>query len=219
MTPFDQIRSVFEVRADTARAEQMSHYMRDQFAFYGIASPERKKLYTDFLREEKKKKLIDWGFIDLCWADPHREFQYCALDYLVRMNRFVEFDDLDLRIRQLVETKSWWDSIDVLCKVVGSVGLRDERVAELMRYWATDENIWIRRCAIEHQLGRKENTDTALLTEIIEANLKSTEFFINKAIGWALRDYSKTDPDWVRNFIATHPGLSALSVREGSKYV
>ena len=88
-----------------------------------------------------------------------------------------------------------------------------------MRYWATDENIWIRRCAIEHQLGRKENTDTALLTEIIEANLKSTEFFINKAIGWALRDYSKTDPDWVRNFIATHPGLSTLSVREGSKYV
>ena len=76
MTPFDQIRSVFEVHADTARAEQMSHYMRDQFAFYGIASPERKKLYTDFLREEKKKKLIDWGFIDLCWADPHREFQY-----------------------------------------------------------------------------------------------------------------------------------------------
>ena len=63
MTPFDQIRSVFEVHADTARAEQMSHYMRDQFAFYGIASPERKKLYTDFLREEKKKKLIDWGFM------------------------------------------------------------------------------------------------------------------------------------------------------------
>ena len=135
------------------------------------------------------------------------------------MNRFVEFDDLDLRIRQLVETKSWWDSIDVLCTVVGSVGLRDERVAELMRYWATDENIWIRRCAIEHQLGRKENTDTSLLTEIIEANLKSTEFFINKAIGWALRDYSKTDPDWVRNFISSHPDLSALSVREGSKYV
>ena len=157
----------------------MSHYMRDQFAFYGIASPERKKLYTDFCAR-RRKKLIDWGFIDLCWADPHREFQYCALDYLVRMNRFVEFDDLDLRIRQLVETKSWWDSIDVLCKVVGSVGPRDERVAELMRYWATDENIWIRRCAIEHQLGRKENTDTALLTEIIEANLKALNSLLIK---------------------------------------
>jgi 3-methyladenine DNA glycosylase AlkD len=83
-----------------------------------------------------------------------------------------------------------------------------------------DENIWLRRIAIDHQLARKDKTDTALLEQIIVNNLGQREFFINKAIGWSLREYSKTNPDWVRGFIEQHKdGLSPLSVREGSKYL
>jgi len=83
-----------------------------------------------------------------------------------------------------------------------------------------DDNIWLRRVAIDHQLGFKEKTDTGLLAEIIKNNLNQKEFFINKAIGWSLRDFSKTNPDWVRTFIYAHKDdLSNLSIREGSKYV
>ncbi|MPM26083.1 hypothetical protein SDC9_72584 [bioreactor metagenome] len=86
--------------------------------------------------------------------------------------------------------------------------------------WSSADDIWLRRVAIDHQLGFKEKTDTALLEEIIKNNLNQKEFFINKAIGWCLRDFSKTNPDWVRAFLSVHKNdLSNLSIREGSKYV
>ena len=86
--------------------------------------------------------------------------------------------------------------------------------------WSTDDNFWLRRVAIDHQLLRKEKTKTDLLEKILVNNLHQTEFFINKAMGWSLRDYSKTNPDWVRDFIARNrEGLSNLTIREASKYI
>lgn len=135
------------------------------------------------------------------------------------MKKYIVFDDL-AKIERFVRTKQWWDTIDSLIKIYGYVGLTDNRVDDLMLKWSQDPDFWVRRVAIEHQLLRKKKMNTALLQKIIENNLDSQEFFINKVIGWALRDYSKTNPDWVRNFIELHrEHLAKLSIKEGSKYL
>ena len=112
------------------------------------------------------------------------------------------------------------DTIDCLCKVVGKLSDNDSKVDKLMLDWAKDENIWIRRTAIEYQLNKKEKTNTDNLEKILKLNFGSNEFFINKAIGWALREYSKTDPKWVADFIEKNrEKMSPLTIREGSKYI
>ena len=145
--------------------------------------------------------------------------QYFACDYLIALEKYLQFEDLD-KIRQFVEEKSWWDTIDSLIKPIGKLGLRDSRVDKVMLEWSRDSNFWLRRVAIEHQLLRKKNMNAKLLNTILENNLGQEEFFINKAIGWALRDYSKTDPTWVQGFIQTHQDeMASLSIKEGSKYL
>ena len=135
------------------------------------------------------------------------------------MAEYLSFSDM-YRIEQYVRTKQWWDTIDSLIKPIGKLGLRDQRIDKLMLQWSLDEDKWVRRVAIEHQLLRKDKMNIDLLAEIIENNLGNNEFFINKAIGWALRDYSKTNPVWVKQFIFDHQSAMApLSIREGSKYI
>jgi 3-methyladenine DNA glycosylase AlkD len=103
---------------------------------------------------------------------------------------------------------------------VGHIALKFPEVNETLLAWSVDENIWLRRIAIDHQLSRKEKTDTALLETVIKNNFGQTEFFINKAIGWILRQYSKTNPQWVKDFIDKYrDSLAPLSIREGSKYL
>ena len=129
------------------------------------------------------------------------------------------FEDIPA-IRKFIDRKQWWDRIDSLDQVIGKIGLRDERVDALMLEWSTDEDFWVRRIAIDHQLLRKDKTNTVLLEKIIVNNFGSDEFFINKAIGWSLRDYSKTDPEWVRDFIERYRNrMDKLSIREAGKYI
>lgn len=119
-----------------------------------------------------------------------------------------------------MQTKQWWDTIDALDTIIGQIGLRDKRVDQLMLDWSQASDFWLRRIAIDHQRGRKEKTKQELLAKIIDNNLNREEFFINKAIGWALRDYSKTNPPWVKEFLASRKnGLAKLSLREASKYL
>ena len=159
--------------------------------------------------------------VDLCFKDDYREMQYFALDYLKKVQKQLTFKYLP-KIKQLAETKSWWDSVDSLVKLAGQIFIKDEenkeKTAALMLAWAQDPDFWVRRTAIEFQLGLKTETDSELLGKIIDLNLGSQEFFINKDICWALRDYSKTNPAWVRDYMASRD-LSALSRREGSKYI
>ena len=104
--------------------------------------------------------------------------------------------------------------------IIGGIALKYPKVNDIILQWSTDENIWLRRIAIDHQLLRKEKTNVELLEKIIKNNFGQTEFFINKAIGWALRDYSKTNPKWVRNFIEKNKDkMAKLSIKEGSKYI
>ncbi|MDD6154455.1 MAG: DNA alkylation repair protein [Eubacteriales bacterium] len=219
LAKYEYINEAFEKRANTERAAGMEKYMLNQFEFYGIQSVERKGIYKEFLKAEKKAGCPDWEFLDHCYEDEHREFQYLACDYLRALAPKLAAQDL-AKVREYILTKSWWDTVDSLCKVAGTISKSYPEVDELMLNWACDDSIWVRRAAIEYQLGLKGETRAENLAKIILLNTGSDEFFINKAIGWALRDYSKTDPEWVAGFIDENRGeLSALSIREGSKYI
>ena len=216
---FESVLTEFELLCDSEKARHMSAYMRNQFPFFGIQSQSRKAFYKPLIAQDRKARNVDWDFLDLCWDDQRREFQYLVVDYLAAMNKFLTYEDV-ARIERYVRSKQWWDSIDGLDRVVGNIAFSDNRIDDLMLRWSVDEDFWVRRIAIDHQLLRKEKTDTALLEKIIVNNFGSREFFINKAIGWSLRDYSKTNPQWVRDFIARHSHeMSPLSIREGGKYI
>ena len=197
----------------------MEAYMRHQFFFLGIAAPERNALYKKYFPKAKKTKIIDWNFVDTCWEKESREFQYVAANYLKAMQSYLTENDLP-KLEQLVVTKSWWDTVDILDRVVGSLVYEKQELEKIILQWSLSDNIWLRRVAIDHQLLRKEKTNVQLLEKILLHNLNQTEFFINKAIGWALRDYSKTNPAWVACFIEKNKERMAdLSIKEASKYL
>ncbi|RVU55363.1 DNA alkylation repair protein [Anaerosphaera multitolerans] len=201
------------------KRESMESYMLNQFDFLGIQAKERRLLSGDFLKELKNNREIDWNFIELCWKNKYREFQYIAMDHLIDMEKYYELDGI-YKIEELIVDKSWWDSVDRLSKAVGGISQKYEDLREKILSWSVADNIWLRRTAIIHQLKHKDKTDIELLEEIILNNLGSDEFFINKGIGWALREYSKTDSQWVREFIEKYKDkLSKLSITEGSKYI
>ena len=169
------------------------------------------------------------------WNLPEREFQYLALDYLHQMKKWVIFDDME-KIKKLIVSKSWWDTVDALDELVGHLLLTGrkqatendstayEQVKTLVKEWAQAENFWIRRIAIDCQFSFKNQTDLELLSYNIEKNLLGSsfadEFFITKAIGWALRDLAKTNSAWVIKFIEEHENkMAKLSIREASKHL
>ena len=201
------------------QARQMSKYMLNKFEYIGIKTPERRKIFKNFFKEYKNEEKIDWEFVNKCWENKYREFQYIAADYLKNMKDKLTRDDIP-KLKQLILKKSWWDTIDNLDMTIGALALKDSNVNKILLEWSLDENIWLRRIAIDHQLLRKEKTDIELLEKILKNNLEQTEFFINKAIGWALRDYSKTNPEWVKNFIEKNrENMAKLSIKEASKYL
>lgn len=199
-------------------AAAVKAYMKNKFVFLGVKTPARRKLAKAFFKQQTDS-VIDWDFINEAWNNPYRELQYATLDYLEIRKKLLTPSDLP-HLKKLAQTKSWWDTIDFLDRLVGSIIAQFPETKEIILAWSCDEDIWLRRLAIDHQLLRKEETDTELLEKILVNNLAQSEFFINKAIGWALRDYSKTNADWVRDFIEQHrEEMSALSIREGSKYL
>lgn len=219
MDKYDEIKHLFEQNRDEDNAIKMSKYMRDQFKFYGIPTPTRKSLYKDLLKEEKYKKTIDWNFLDKCYEDDYREFQYLALDYIENMQKFLTYDDVP-KLYKYIKSKQWWDTIDRFDRIAGNIAFKDDRINDLMLKWSKDEDFWLRRIAIDHQLGRKEKTNTKLLEQILLNNFGSDEFFINKAIGWSLRDYSKTNPDWVKDFLNKYENkMDKVSLKEAYKYI
>lgn len=199
-------------------AVPMAKYMKNNFPFLGIKTPERKELYKEFMKERKKDAVVDWDFIYKCFDLPEREFQYLALAYMNNVKKLLTINDME-KIKGIVTYKSWWDTVDSISPIVGSICLKYPSIKEdVINKWIFSDNIWLIRVSILFQLKYKENTDTVFLTKAIINNSNTSEFFINKAIGWALREYSKTDKNWVRDFINNNE-LSKLSVKEGSKYI
>ena len=199
-------------------AKPMAKYMRNSFPFLGLKKPERTALSKQFLKERKKDTKVDWDFIFKCYDMPEREFQYLAIDYMEKVKDLFTPEDME-NIEKLLTTKSWWDSVDAINKIVGHIVMKYPEIKEdIILKWMKSDNIWLNRISIIFQLKYKEKTDTVFLSNAILYNCETTEFFINKAIGWALREYSKTDKEWVKEFIDNN-NLSKLSIREGSKYI
>ena len=215
--PFDIISSYYAA-ADPAKAGPMAAYMKNQFPYLGLQKPERAELSREFLKAKKAEPGVDFAFIEHCFALPERELSYLALSYLDAVKKRLTPKDLPF-LERLVQTRSWWDTVDTIATIAGDVLRRFPEVREsAAARWMAHGSLWVRRVSILFQLKYKAETDTALLERAIQANCNTREFFLNKAIGWALREYSKTNAAWVRTFIASHK-LHPLSVREGSKYI
>jgi 3-methyladenine DNA glycosylase AlkD len=213
-----QIVEIFRQNNDPEYAKRMSAYMKGHFLFLGIPKPKRALLSKSFLKEVTKEKSIDWSMVLYLWDLPEREYQYLALEYLSKLQKYMVKPDVS-KLEMLILSKSWWDSVDALAPLVGEICKRYPQVKqEVLADWMISSNIWLKRVSIIFQLKYKNDVDTEFLSKAIIANHLSKEFFVNKAIGWALRQYSKYNPDWVRIFISQH-SLSPLSIREGSKYL
>ena len=209
----------FEENRNELLAESMSKYMKDKFRFLGVRATTRTEIYKKYFPDTRKTKIIDWDFVESCWNKEEREFQYVVVYYLKAMQKFLKREDIS-RLKYLIVTKSWWDTVDLLAKVIGSLVIRIEGYDQIMLERSKDSNIWLKRVAILYQLSLKEKVDKQILERILVGNLGDSEFFINKAIGWALRDYSKYNPEWVREFIKKNKdNMANLSIREASKYI
>ena len=209
----------FEENRNELLAESMSKYMKDKFRFLGVRGTTRTEIYKKYFPDTRKTKIIDWDFVESCWNKEEREFQYVVVYYLKAMQKFLKREDIS-RLKYLIVTKSWWDTVDLLAKVIGSLVIRIEGYDQIMLEWSKDSNILLKRVAILYQLSLKEKVDKQILERILVGNLGDSEFFINKAIGWALRDYSKYNPEWVREFIKKNKdNMASLSIREASKYI
>ena len=213
------LQSLFEANQNRENAAAMSAYMKGHFSFFGIKSTERRAIQKQFLSEYGLPKPFDPKVFEAFWSAPEREFQMAGLDILRRQVKKCEVGDIHL-IEKLIVSKSWWDSVDGLSSwVCGPYFLKfPEQTKPITDRWAASENMWLRRASIIFQLGYKDKTDVEVLINHIEKNFGSTEFFINKAIGWALREYGKTDPDWVIKYVdSLEDRLNALSKREALK--
>ena len=198
----------------------MRAYMKDKFDFLGVKAPQRKEFFKTFLKEQGMPAVEELETITLdLWRLPEREYQYVALALLDRAIKKLPPESMTL-FEQLVITKSWWDTVDMIAShLVGGLILRyPELRDEWITKWRTSDDIWLRRTTLLFQLSFKDKTDADLLFALIRENLGSREFFINKAIGWTLREYSKRDETAVRKIVSFTP-LEPLSEREALKWL
>jgi 3-methyladenine DNA glycosylase AlkD len=214
------LKTLFEQNANPSQAAPMKKYMRDQFEYLGIKTPKSVALQKAFYKECGLPKLLELDEIlrDL-WSLPQREFQYMAMGLLGKFEKQLPEKFIDT-VEYLIVTKSWWDTVDALAShTVGTHFRRFPKIRErYLKKWRKSKNLWLRRTAILFQLSYKKETDFELLSEIIRENLGSDEFFINKAIGWALRQYAYIDPKAVKDFVKSTQ-LHPLSRREAMKHL
>ena len=201
--------------ANTKIAVAQKAYMRNQFEFYGIKTPLRHEIQKPFLAKSYLPPKTDLEeIIKTLWNKPQREYQFIAQELVFKYTQqFVENDIVLLEF--MVTHKSWWDTVDYIAvKLIGAYFTRfPEQLDNYIDRWLTSGNIWLQRCCLLYQLKSKDKMDTQRLQYIIQKLLGSKEFFINKAIGWVLREYSRTNPKWVRNFTENND-LANLSRRE-----
>lgn len=217
--------------ANKEKAPQMKKYLKNQFDMLGVSSPERKLIHNEFRKSiyQPKEAIELLEYVRLLFKESDREFQYIAIDELDKSKKLlagIELSDLE----ELIQQKAWWDTVDIFAaNIIGKnykeYILRDKQLnpdfASKYGYrWIASDNMWLNRTAMLIQLSYKNDTSIKFLTDAIEPHLDSKEFFHQKAIGWVLRQYSKTDREWVSNYIDVNRSrLKPLSIREGSKYI
>ncbi|MDQ1921606.1 DNA alkylation repair protein [Massilia pseudoviolaceinigra] len=221
MSIAEEVKKLLAPLADPARAAAMSAYMRGQFAFYGIPTPARRAALKPLVRSLKGAHadvLLDAA--GALWTEPQRECQYAAIDPLAAHAK--QFDGGHIApLLALARQVSWWDSVDALAVVVGTVVRADRLLRQpLMDEAVCHADLWTRRVAMLHQLGWRFDTDLDRLFGYAERLAHEEDFFIRKAIGWGLRDYAHHDPNAVRDFLlAQGDALSALTRREAAKHL
>jgi len=220
-TVLDRLVDVFAAAADPEKAAVMRAYMRDQFPFLGIQSPQQRALAREVLAGLPRPAEADLQAIALgAWRLPEREYQYFACGLLRRHAKLCS-PAFITTAEHLIVTKSWWDTVDSLAAhLVGTLVRQHPSLVSTMDAWIESENIWLVRTALLHQLMSGEATDADRLFRYCSRRAEHKEFFVRKAIGWALRQYAKTDADAVRSFVRSHESrLSPLSVREALKNI
>jgi 3-methyladenine DNA glycosylase AlkD len=222
MTPLatevlDRLSRVYGGARDPERAPAMAAYMRDQFPFLGLQSPVQRVLAREVLAGLPRPAEDDLRAVaEGCWALPEREYQYFACGLLRRHARVCSAGFLDTA-RYLVVTKPWWDTVDTLAAhLVGPLVSAHPVLLSTMDEWVAEADMWLVRTAILHQLRYKEETDAGRLFRYCTRQAGHPDFFVRKAIGWALREYAKTDPAAVRAYVSAHR-LAPLSMREALK--
>lgn len=214
------IRSEFEGLADEAKAGPMAAYMKTEMPFYGIQKPERIPVYKVMKQEFPAQTQSQYeSAIKALWKLPHREEKYAALEFAKQNKRFITVKSYPL-YRSLIESGAWWDLVDDIATNLISDSYAGERAAikPIIEEWIDDSDIWIRRTAILAHNHHKAKTDWQQLFDHCLRRAHEKEFFIRKAIGWALREYSYVNPQAVKAFLQKNKAqLSALSFKEGAK--
>ncbi|MBO9626890.1 MAG: DNA alkylation repair protein [Microbacterium sp.] len=216
----DSIRAALREVADPAIAPGQQAYMKSEMPFLGVKVPVARRAARQLARGTTDAAELRASALDLWRGATHREERYAATELMGLRPVRGRIEEMPVH-EEMIRTGAWWDHVDeVAHRLAETLDAHPAELTPVLRGWATDEDFWIRRASIIAQLGRRERTDVALLVAAIAPNLGDAEFFIRKAIGWALREYGKTDPDWVLAFVAAHEGeLSGLSRREALKHL
>jgi 3-methyladenine DNA glycosylase AlkD len=214
------VQQAFKSHADPEIAFYMKKYMKGQYEYFGIKSPERREILKSFLAENGYPDMAILNEITRdCWEQPQREYQYLVMEILGKMAKKADKQRIGL-YEYMLTGKSWWDTVDYIASNL--VGVHFIKYNELIKptteNWMSSGNIWLQRTAILFQLKYKKQTDVELLTAYINRLQGSKEFFINKAIGWMLREYSKTNAEWVKEFVQDNK-LATLSAKEALKWI
>ncbi len=219
------VRDALASGGDPEKAAQQQRYMKSALPYRGYAAPELKALLRPLLASYDPGDRVAWeGTVRALWdGATHREERYAAISVARhrKARGWLAPESVPL-FRHLVVTGAWWDLVDETAQHLVGPALAGHREAmtPVMRAWASDDNLWIRRTAVLSQLGLKTGTDTDLLRHTIDANVDDPTFWLRKAIGWALRDYARTDPEWVRAEVLRHGDrMSGLSRREALKHL
>ncbi len=235
-----ELYQYFMPHANETNAVAMKKYMKDISDFFGIKAPQRKALLKEFLSEkvtskiqkpplsisEQKQAFLSekteypaiFDTVSALWAMPYRELHYCAIDLLEKQKRHFQAADY-LFFEKLLTEKSWWDTVDTLSSQVIAPYFKKfpDQIRPVTERWLESENMWLQRVCLIFQLSYRKETDFMLLTDYILVLKESKQFFIQKAIGWSLRQYARTNPKAVKYFVE-NTELPPLSIREALKH-
>lgn len=220
-TLIDELENTFQNNSHSENAYKMAKYMKNKFTFFGIKTPYRKQLLKTVWNKYTREATVNTRAIAILLMEKQqREFHYCAIEILMtELKSSYQKEDIHL-IKKMLITHSWWDSVDIISKhILGNYLLQfPESISAIISDFSNDENMWLNRSAILFQLGHKSKTDFELLKHICLEHKDSNEFFIQKSIGWALREYAKTNPEAVKKFVLVN-NLKPLSRKEAFKNI
>lgn len=206
--------------SNAEKADRMKAYMKNQFDFLGIPTPERRRICQEHIKRNRIETAEELqGSVKELWDRPQREFQYCAIEVFASNKKLWQQAAIGL-IEQCITSKSWWDTVDFISTECSAVYFKifPGQISTITTGWNRSENIWLQRSSLLFQKPYKNQTDTRLLADFILHLARSKEFFVQKAIGWILREYAKTNPEWVKTFVNENR-LAPLSRREALKHL